>query len=71
MIVRQRRIKERLDILEGDYGVKMAFIAKSVGIQYQNLHNFRKGKRTISEGKLSLLDELLEVKYGKLFEEDL
>ena len=31
----------------------------------------RKGKRTISEEKLSLLEELLEFKYGKLFEEEL
>lgn len=49
----------------------MTVIAKAVGIHYQNLHNFRKGKRTISEEKLSLLEELLQFKYGKLFEEEL
>lgn len=70
-IARQEQVKERLDTLEGYYGVKMTVIAKAVGIHYQNLHNFRKGKRTISEEKLSLLEELLEFKYGKLFEEEL
>ncbi len=49
----------------------MTIIAKAVGIHYQNLYNFRKGKRTISEEKLSRLDELLQTKYGKLFEEEL
>ncbi|EIA6788674.1 hypothetical protein ACOYX0_00935 [Enterococcus thailandicus] len=71
IIARQEQVKERLDTLEGYYGVKMTVIAKAVGIHYQNLHNFRKGKRTISEEKLSLLEELLEFKYGKLFEEEL
>ncbi|EPS4236099.1 hypothetical protein ACVEQ4_001557, partial [Enterococcus faecalis] len=69
-IERQEKVKEWLDTLEGYYGVKITVIAKAVGIHYQNLHNFRKGKRTISEEKLSLLEELLQVKYGKLFEEE-
>lgn len=70
-IERQEKVKGRLDTLEGYYGVKMTSVAKAVGIHYQNLHNFRKGKRTISEEKLSSLDELLQTKYGKLFEEEL
>ena len=53
------------------YGVKMTSVANAVGIHYKNLHNFRKGQRTISEEKLSGLEELLQVKYGKLFEEEL
>ncbi|HEL7524973.1 TPA: hypothetical protein UYA62_002973, partial [Enterococcus faecalis] len=56
-IERQEKVKEWLDTLEGYYGVKITVIAKAVGIHYQNLHNFRKGKRTISEEKLSLLEE--------------
>lgn len=70
-IERQEKVKGRLDTLEGYYGVKMTSVAKAVGIHYQNLHNFRKGKRTLSEEKLSSLDELLQTKYGKLFEEEL
>ena len=70
-IVRQEKVKGRLDTLEGYYGVKMTSVANAVGIHYQNLHNFRKGQRTISEEKLSGLEELLQVKYGKLFEEEL
>ena len=70
-IQRQEKVKDWLDTLEGYYGVKMTRVAKAVGIQYQNLHNFRKGQRTISEEKLSGLEELLQFKYGKLFEEEL
>lgn len=70
-IQRREKVKEWLDTLEGYYGVKMTSVAKAVGIHYQNLHNFRKGQRTISEEKLSGLEELLQFKYGKLFEEEL
>ncbi|EOA7243308.1 hypothetical protein [Enterococcus faecalis] len=70
-IQRQEKVKEWLDTLEGYYGVKMTSVANAVRIHYQNLHNFRKGQRTISEEKLSGLEELLQVKYGKLFEEEL
>lgn len=34
-IVRQEKVKRRLDTLEGYYGVKMTIIAKAVGIHYQ------------------------------------
>ncbi|MFJ3331462.1 MULTISPECIES: hypothetical protein [unclassified Enterococcus] len=59
-----------LDILDETYGVKMTFIARQLDIQIQNLHNFKKGKQTLSVEKLFFLERFLIEKYGKLLIEE-
>lgn len=63
---KRRNLKEWLDILDETYGVKMTFIARQLDIQIQNLHNFKKGKQTLSVEKLFSLERFLIEKYGIL-----
>jgi hypothetical protein len=64
----QQKIKEWLMVLDKVYYVKMTMIAKAIGIHAQNLHNFRKNKRGLSEEKTFLLEKYLVLKYGKLLD---
>jgi hypothetical protein len=48
----------------------MTFIARQLDIQIQNLHNFKKGKQTLSVEKLFFLERFLIEKYGKLLIEE-
>lgn len=64
----QQKIKEWLMVLDNVYYVKMTMIAKGIGIHAQNLHNFRKNKRVLSEEKMFLLEKYLVLKYGKLLD---
>ncbi|EME3549941.1 hypothetical protein QUO95_002479 [Enterococcus faecium] len=63
-------LRDWLDILDETYGVKMTFIASQLDIQIQNLHNFKKGKQTLSVEKLFFLERFLIEKYGKLLIEE-
>jgi len=63
-------LRDWLDILDETYGVKMTFIARQLDIQIQNLHNFKKGKQTLSVEKLFFLERFLIEKYGKLLIEE-
>ncbi|WP_430596903.1 hypothetical protein [Enterococcus sp. DIV0174] len=64
----QEKIKEWLMVLDKVYYVKMTMVAKAIGIHAQNLHNFRKNKRGLSEEKTFLLEKYLVLKYGKLLD---
>lgn len=64
----QEKIKEWLMVLDKVYYVKMTMIAKAIGIHAQNLHNFRKNKRGLSEEKTFLLEKHLVLKYGKILD---
>lgn len=63
---KQEKVKTWLDILDKIYGVKMTVFSKAIGIHNQNLHNFRKGKRGLTEEKTILLEKLIVRKYGRL-----
>lgn len=53
-------------ILDKIYGVKMTIFSKAIGVHNQNLHNFRKGKRGLTEEKTVLLEKVIVRKYGRL-----
>ncbi|MDQ8686340.1 hypothetical protein RG598_11910 [Enterococcus sp. FR211] len=63
---KQEKVKAWLHILDKIYGVKMTVFSKSVGVHNQNLHNFRKGKRGLTEKKTVLLEKVIVLKYGRL-----
>jgi plasmid maintenance system antidote protein VapI len=44
----------------------MTVFSKAIGIHNQNLHNFRKGKRGLTEEKTVLLEKVIVLKYGRL-----
>ncbi len=44
----------------------MTVFSKAIGIHNQNLHNFRKGKRGLTEEKTILLEKVIVMKYGRL-----
>ena len=44
----------------------MTVFSKAIGIHNQNLHNFRKGKRGLTEEKTILLEKVIVLKYGRL-----
>ena len=66
LIEKQEQVKAWLHILDKIYGVKMTFISKAINIHNQNLHNFRKGKRGLTEEKTILLEKVIVMKYGRL-----
>ncbi|EGO5243405.1 hypothetical protein E0T48_002720 [Enterococcus faecalis] len=66
LIEKQEKVKTWLDVLDKIYGVKMTVFSKGIGIHNQNLHNFRKGKRGLTEEKTILLEKLIVRKYGRL-----
>lgn len=63
---KQEKVKAWLHILDKIYGVKMTVFSKSIGVHNQNLHNFRKGKRGLTEEKTILLEKVIVMKYGRL-----
>lgn len=63
---KQEKVKAWLHILDKIYGVKMTVFSKSIGVHNQNLHNFRKGRRGLSEEKTILLEKVIVRKYGRL-----
>ncbi|HGF7765975.1 TPA: hypothetical protein QFP50_002681 [Enterococcus faecium] len=63
---KQEKVKAWLHILDKIYGVKMTVFSKSIGVHNQNLHNFRKGKRGLTEEKTVLLEKVIVLKYGRL-----
>lgn len=63
---KQEKIKAWLHILDKIYGVKMTVFSKAINIHNQNLHNFRKGKRGLTEEKTILLEKVIVRKYGRL-----
>ncbi|GMC13298.1 MULTISPECIES: hypothetical protein [Enterococcus] len=63
---KREKLRKWLNILDEDFGVKMTVIARELDIQVQNLHNFKKGKQTISVEKIFILERFLIGKYGKL-----
>ena len=63
---KQEKIKAWLHILDKIYGVKMTVFSKAINIHNQNLHNFRKGKRGLTEEKTILLEKVIVMKYGRL-----
>ncbi|EOJ65718.1 hypothetical protein [Enterococcus faecalis] len=63
---KQEKIKAWLHILDKIYGVKMTVFSKANNIHNQNLHNFRKGKRGLTEEKTILLEKVIVMKYGRL-----
>lgn len=66
---KREKLRKWLIILDEDFGVKMTFIARQLGIHIQNLHNFKKGKQTLSVEKLFSLEQFLIEKYGKFLVE--
>lgn len=63
---KQEKVKAWLHILDKIYGVKMKVFSKAINIHNQNLHNFRKGKRGLTEEKTILLEKVIVMKYGRL-----
>lgn len=63
---KQEKVKAWLHILDKIYGVKMTVFSKSIGVHNQNLHNFRKGRRGLTEEKTVLLEKVIVLKYGRL-----
>lgn len=66
LIEKQEKVKAWLHILDKIYGVKMTVFSKVIGIHNQNLHNFRKEKRGLTEEKTVLLEKVIVLKYGRL-----
>ncbi|EPI37869.1 hypothetical protein D347_02170 [Enterococcus faecalis LA3B-2] len=66
LIEKQEKVKTWLNVLDKIYGVKMTVFSKAIGIHNQNLHNFRKGKRGVTEEKTILLEKVIVMKYGRL-----
>ncbi|EME8221285.1 MULTISPECIES: hypothetical protein [Enterococcus] len=66
LIEKQEKVKTWLNVLDKIYGVKMTVFSKAIGIHNQNLHNFRKGKRRLTEEKTILLEKVIVMKYGRL-----
>ncbi|HAP3815523.1 TPA: hypothetical protein IUT93_002884 [Enterococcus faecalis] len=66
LIEKQEKVKTWLDVLDKIYGVKMTVFSKAINIHNQNLHNFRKGKRGLTEEKTILLEKVIVMKYGRL-----
>lgn len=66
LIEKQEKVKALLHILDKIYGVKMTVFSKAINIHNQNLHNFRKGKRGLTEEKTILLEKVIVMKYGRL-----
>lgn len=66
LIEKQEKVKAWLHVLDKIYGVKMTVFPKAIGIHNQNLHNFRKGKRGLTEEKTVLLEKVIVLKYGRL-----
>ncbi|WP_368258932.1 hypothetical protein [Enterococcus gallinarum] len=66
LIEKQEKVKAWLHVLDKIYGVKMTVFSKSIGVHNQNLHNFRKGKRGLTEEKTVLLEKVIVLKYGRL-----
>lgn len=44
----------------------MTVFSNAINIHNQNLHNFRKGKRGLTEEKTVLLEKVIVRKYGRL-----
>lgn len=44
----------------------MTVFSKAINVHNQNLHNFRKGKRGLTEEKTILLEKVIVLKYGRL-----
>ena len=63
---KQEKVKAWLHVLDKIYGVKMTVFSKAINIHNQNLHNFRKGKRGLTEEKTILLEKIIVRKYGRL-----
>ncbi|MGG5336360.1 MULTISPECIES: hypothetical protein [Enterococcus] len=63
---KQEKVKAWLHILDKIYEVKMTVFSKAINIHNQNLHNFRKGKRGLTEEKTVLLEKVIVRKYGRL-----
>ena len=63
---KQEKVKSWLHVLDKIYEVKMTVFSKAIGIHNQNLHNFRKGKRGLTEEKTILLVKVIVMKYGRL-----
>lgn len=63
---KQGKVKAWLHILDKIYGVKMTVFSKAINVHNQNLHNFRKGKRGLTEEKTILLEKIIVRKYGRL-----
>ncbi|HFX3776347.1 TPA: hypothetical protein ACIECD_000356 [Enterococcus faecium] len=66
---KREKLRKWLNILDEDFGVKMTVIARELDIQVQNLHNFKKGKQTLSVEKIFFLERFLIGKYRKLLVE--
>ncbi|VYT73954.1 Uncharacterised protein [Enterococcus casseliflavus] len=66
LIEKQEKVKAWLHILDKIYGVKMTIFSKAIDIHNQNLHNFRKEKRGLTEEKTVLLEKVIVLKYGRL-----
>ncbi|MBW9323324.1 hypothetical protein FG877_07005 [Enterococcus casseliflavus] len=63
---KQEKVKAWLHILDKIYGVKMTVFSKAINVHNQNLHNFRKGKRGLTEEKTVFLEKVIVLKYGRL-----
>ncbi|NSU68586.1 hypothetical protein HRH00_02525 [Enterococcus faecalis] len=66
LIEKQEKVKTWLDVLDKIYGVKMTVFSKAINIHNQNLHNFRKGRRGLTEEKTVSLEKVIVLKYGRL-----
>ena len=66
LIEKQEKVTTWLDVLDKIYGVKMTVFSKAINIHNQNLHNFRKGRRGLTEEKTVLLEKVIVLKYGRL-----
>lgn len=63
---KQEKIRAWLCVLDKIYGVKMTVFSRAVDIHNQNMHNFRKERRGLSEEKTLLLEKVIVRKYGRL-----
>lgn len=66
LIEKQEKVKALLHILDKIYGVKMTVFSKAIGIHNQNLHNFRKGKRGLSEEKNNIIGKSNRLKIRQI-----
>ncbi|WP_270364317.1 hypothetical protein [Enterococcus malodoratus] len=66
LIEKQEKVKAWLHILDKIYWVKMTVFSRAINIHNQNLHNFRKGKRGLTEENTVLLEKVIVRKYGRL-----
>lgn len=55
-MITNTEVREKLNTVLKEQGIKMVFMAKQLGWNYENLVAFKNGKREYSEKRLKKLD---------------